>query len=123
MSHIAFLSLIHELDVSPVASIDLEDGQLSVQKGEEEDSWFFSMKVADMEEEDRELLSCFFSSGLFRFSDRDVLLKWDENTRALYAVQQVHLTWKHYLVFRSHLNLFLKTVSEYRNYLSVESIF
>jgi len=123
MSHLAFLSLIHELDVSPSANIDLEEGQLSVQKAEGEDAWLFSMKVADMEEEDRELLSCFFSSGLFRFSDRDVLLKWDPHTRALYAVQQVNLSWKHYLVFRSHLNNFLKIVSEYRNYLSVESIF
>ena len=122
MSHIAFLSLIHELDVSPSAIVDLEEGQLSVQKGEGSDIWMFSMKVADMEEEDRELLSCFFSSGLFQFSDRDVLLKWDPETQSLYAIQKVQLTWKHYLVFRSHLNNFLKIVSEYRNYLSIESL-
>ena len=114
MSHSDFLSLVNDLDESHSAVIDLEEGRLFVTHTDREDEWTFSMKVLDMEDGDKELLSCFFSSGCFRFSDRDVVLRWDPHSQALYAVQTVKVSWKHYLLFRSKLNSFLDSVSEYR---------
>ncbi|MEN9344066.1 MAG: hypothetical protein RLZZ453_853 [Chlamydiota bacterium] len=119
MSHPVFISLINELSICSNASIELEDGLLCIQKGNTPNEWVFSMKVMDVQEEDQEILSCFFSSGLFRFSDKDVLLKWDPKTSSLYAIQHLSLSWKEYLPFRKSLYYFLAAVAEYRSYLAV----
>lgn len=118
MSHQSFLSLSNELYVYSQSSVELEEGVLHVKKGENKDEWIFLMQVAQMQQEDEEILSCFFSSGVFRFSDKDVLLKWDPETRSLYAIQQVTLSWKEYLPFRHYINNFLSVLLEYRQYLS-----
>ncbi len=110
MCYPAFLSLMSQLVESNKACILIDSKQVFIEKLAHQDEWIFSVKLCEAE---KEILSCFSSSGSFRFPQGNFSFKFESSTSSVFAIQRIQMGWKKYIPFKRALTYFLEGVSQY----------